>query len=220
MKLTKNFIIHLFLFVFSFHLIGQEENQDDNDLIQFSGIAINRDSLVPVPYATVMVKNTSRGTTTDFYGYFSFVAKKGDTIVFSSVGYKDSDFFVSDSLEGSHYSLIHSMESDTVELETVDVYPWPTQDQFKEAFLALDIPDDDLEIARKNLDPELLATKAEAMSMNASMNYKWQNQQRFNQLYYAGQSRMNNLSNLLNPIAWAQFIEAWKRGDFKRKENR
>jgi hypothetical protein len=23
--------------------------------------------------------------------------------------------------------------------------------------------------------------------------------------------------NILNPFAWAQFFEAWKRGDFKRK---
>jgi hypothetical protein len=25
-------------------------------------------------------------------------------------------------------------------------------------------------------------------------------------------------NNLLNPIAWAQFIQAWKNGDFRRKE--
>jgi len=24
-------------------------------------------------------------------------------------------------------------------------------------------------------------------------------------------------NNLLNPIAWAKFIKAWKRGDFKKK---
>ena len=110
------------------------------------------------------------------------------------------------------------MTSDTVELETVNIYPWPTPEQFKDAFLALNIPDDDLEIARKNLNPQLLAEKAEAMPMNGSLNFKWQNQQRANQLYYAGQLRTNNLSNLLNPFAWAQFIEAWKRGDFKRKD--
>jgi hypothetical protein len=34
-------------------------------------------------------------------------------------------------------------------------------------------------------------------------------------LYYAGQTPPQNI---FNPIAWAQFIEAWKRGDFKRKD--
>tara|TARA_B100001109_G_C18857643_1_gene472486 strand:- start:1644 stop:2300 length:657 start_codon:yes stop_codon:yes gene_type:complete len=198
----------------------ENDTKSDDDLIQFSGVAVSVDSLMPVPFATVMIKNTNRGTTTDFYGYFSFVAQKGDTLEFSSLGYKTTEFYVPDTLSGNRYSLIHSMYRDTIALETVNIFPWPTPEQFKEAFLNLNIPDDDLEIARKNLSPELLEAKAEAMPMNGSMNFKWQMQQRSNQLYYAGQSRMNNLSNLLNPIAWAKFIEAWKRGDFKREENR
>ena len=32
--------------------------------------------------------------------------------------------------------------------------------------------------------------------------------------YYAGQ---NPPQNIFNPAAWVEFIEAWKRGDFKRK---
>ncbi len=187
----------------------------DEDLIQFSGVAVSMDSITPVPFATILVKGTNRGTTSDYYGYFSFVAKKGDTLVFSSVGFRPSEFYVPDSLSGNRYSLIHSMLRDTVELETVNIYPWPTPEQFKEAFLALEIPDDNIEIARKNLNPQLLAERAEVMPMNGSLNFKWQNQQRANQLYFAGQYRPNNL---LNPIAWARFIEAWRNGDFKRKE--
>ena len=192
--------------------------QENSDLIQLSGVTISRDSLFPVPFTTVMVKNANRGTTSDYYGYFSFVAKKGDTLIFSSIGYRKAEFIVSDSLLGDRYSLIQTLSRDTVVLETVNIYPWPTAEQFKEAFLNLDIPDDDLEIARKNLDPEFMEDRLENMPMSASMNFKFQNQQRANALYYAGQSRMNNLSNLLNPIAWAKFIEAWKNGDFKRKE--
>lgn len=214
----KNFTFFLLaFFLFSVHASAQE-NIENEDLIQFSGVVVTSDSLMPVPFATILVKHTNRGTTSDYYGYFSFVAQKGDTLVFSSIGYRDSEFYVPDSLVGNRYSLIHSMTSDTVELETVNIYPWPTPEQFKKAFLALNVPDDDLEIARKNLNPQLLAEKAEAMPMNGSLNFKWQNQQRANQLYYAGQLRTNNLSNLLNPFAWAQFIEAWKRGDFKRKD--
>lgn len=208
-------IVFTILLLISSSLISQEENED---LIQFSGVAVTADSLLPVPFATVMIKNTSYGTTTDFYGYFSFVARKGDTLQFSSVGYQKSDYIIPDTLQGNRYSLIHTMLRDTVNLETVNIYPWPTADQFKQAFLSLDIPDDNLEIARKNLNPDLMADRVAVMPMDGSMNFKFQNQQRSNQLYYAGQSRMNNLSNLLNPIAWAKFIEAWKRGDFKRKE--
>jgi hypothetical protein len=162
-----------------------------------------------------MVKSTSRGTTTDYYGYFSFVAQPNDTLVFSSVGFRKNEFIVPIGLEGNRYSLIHSMLQDTVELDEVNIYPWPTPAQFKEAFLALNLPDDDIEIMRKNLSADLLAEKAASMPMNGSLNFKWQNQQRANQLYFSGQYRPNNL---LNPIAWAQFIKALKRGDFKKKE--
>lgn len=193
---------------------SQEEEENEETLIQFSGVVVSSDSLSPVPFATILVKNTSRGTTSDYYGYFSFVAKPGDTLVFSSIGYKKVNFVVYDSLEGNRYSLIQTMYRDTVNIGTVNIYPWPTPQQFKEAFLALDIPDDDIEIARKNLAPDELAARMEAIPMNGSLNFKWQMQQQQSQLYYAGQYRPNNL---LNPVAWAKFIEAWKRGDFKRK---
>ncbi|NNC85275.1 MAG: carboxypeptidase-like regulatory domain-containing protein, partial [Bacteroidia bacterium] len=67
-----------------------------------------------------------------------------------------------------------------------------------------------------NLDDKVLAELAEDLPMDGSMNFKLANQQRSSQMYYAGQLPPNNL---LNPIAWAKFIQAWKNGDFKRKDN-
>jgi len=206
----------IIFFLFSLSIICSAWAQEKvENLIQFSGVVVTMDSLSPVPFATIMVQNTSRGTTSDYYGYFSFVAQPNDTLVFSSIGFRDSEFVVPANLEGNRYSLIHSMLQDTVELDEVQIFPWPTPAQFKEAFLALDLPDDDIEIMRKNLSADLMAKKAASMPMNGSLNFKWENQQRANQLYFAGQYRPNNL---LNPIAWAQFIQAWKRGDFKNKD--
>ncbi|MBD98646.1 MAG: hypothetical protein CMO34_02300 [Verrucomicrobia bacterium] len=213
--MIKSKLLLLLMFVCAF---GQLDAQEEKgELIQFSGVAVSNDSLNPVPFVTILVKHTARGTTSDYYGYFSFVAKKGDTLIFTSIGYKESKFIVPDSLIGNRYSLIHAMYRDTVNIETVNVYPWPTPEQFKEAFLALDVPDDDLEVARKNLSPELLASKAEAMPMGGSLNFKWQNQQRVNQLYFIGQYRP---IPIFDPIAWSKFIQAWKNGDFKRKDKK
>jgi hypothetical protein len=50
--------------------------------------------------------------------------------------------------------------------------------------------------------------------MDASLNYKMVAANQQSKLYYAGQVPRNNL---LNPIAWAQFIQAWKEGKFKSK---
>ncbi|MBK6839366.1 MAG: hypothetical protein IPG90_14770 [Bacteroidetes bacterium] len=44
-------------------------------LVQFSGIVVTSDSLNPVPYTSIMIRNTYRGTVGDYYGFFSFVAK-------------------------------------------------------------------------------------------------------------------------------------------------
>jgi hypothetical protein len=50
--------------------------------------------------------------------------------------------------------------------------------------------------------------------MDGSLNYKYAMQQWQSKLYYAGQAPP---ISILNPIAWAQFIRAWKNGEFKKK---
>ncbi|WP_291965152.1 SusC/RagA family TonB-linked outer membrane protein [Maribacter sp.] len=41
----------------------------------------------PVPGASIVIKNTTTGTSTDFDGNYSISAKKGDVLEFSSIGY-------------------------------------------------------------------------------------------------------------------------------------
>jgi len=184
-------------------------------LVQFSGIVVTGGELTPIPFSTVMIKDSYRGTTSDYYGYFSFVAQKRDTIVFNCIGYKPSSYIIPDTLTKSRYSLIQILNPDTYELPEAVVYPWPSKEQFKEAFINLDIPDDDLERAYKNLARAELRARFENMPMDGSMNFKNQMQQYQSKLYYAGQYPP---ISLLNPIAWARFIRAWKNGDFKRKK--
>ena len=59
---------------------------------------------------------------------------------------------------------------------------------------------------------QLAAQKAQMIGMatDAAASYKYAQ----SQIYYAGQQPTNNL---LNPIAWAKFIKAWKNGDFNKK---
>lgn len=153
----------------------------------------------------------------DFYGFFSFVAQSKDTIEFSSVGYKKSGFIIPDTLTTNRYSLIQMMTRDTILLQETVIYPWPTKEQFKEAFLNLKIPDDDYDRAMKNLERAEIKERMESIPMDGSGNYKFQMQQYQSRLYYAGQYPS---ITLLNPIAWAQFIQAWRNGDFKKKEEK
>lgn len=192
--------------------------QDDEDLkyIQFSGIVVTGDSISPVSFTNIVIKNTWRGAVADYYGYFSFVARKFDTIVFSAVGYKNIQFVIPDTITEDRYSLIQVMPSDTILLPQTVIYPWPSREDFKDAFLTYDVPDDDYERARKNLAGAKIRELAEKMPMDGSMNYKNSMQIYQNKLYYIGQTQP---ISVLNPFAWAEFIKAWKDGKFKRKKD-
>lgn len=185
------------------------------DVVQFSGIIVTGDSLAAVPFVNIFLPKKSLGTTSDYYGYFSFAAEAGDSIIFSAVGYKPSGFKIPDTLSENRYSIVHVLSSDTIMLNETVVYPWPTPEQFRDAFLALDPPDDDITRALRNLDPDQLVARAEAMPMSGSMSFKYQSQLLSEKMYYRGQAPP---VSVLNPFAWAKFIQAWKNGEFKRKE--
>lgn len=216
----KIHIILLLISLIDVAAIAQEKKPKVSEkkglsLIQFSGVVVEGNDLRPVPYTSIIVKNTHRGTISDFYGYFSFVAKANDTIEFSAIGFSPAQYIIPDTLTSNTYSLIQVLLKDTVYLRLTEVFPWPSKEQFKQAFLNLDLPEDDLARASKNMDRSDLKDQMVGMAMDASLNYKYSSQQYQSKLYYAGQYPPNNL---LNPIAWAKFIKAWKNGDFKKKD--
>ena len=47
-----------------------------------TGLVVDDDSNQPLPGVNVIIKNTSKGTTTDFDGLFELKTVIGDTIVF------------------------------------------------------------------------------------------------------------------------------------------
>jgi hypothetical protein len=194
--------------------------RSDRDLVQFSGIVVTADSLRPVPFTSILVEKAGQGTTTDYWGFFSIVVHKNDLITFSALGFKKVHFRIPDTLSNNRYSLIQVMSSDTIMLSETVIYPWPTKEQFKQAFIKMNIPDDDIEIARRNLavmdmrDRDPRNYDPEKFGMTSGQNYHNYVDRQVDRMYYAGQTMPNNL---LNPIAWAKFIKAWKRGDFKKK---
>jgi hypothetical protein len=201
---------------------AQKDKQHDaeyyKNLVQFSGAVVTGDSLHPVPYAHIVDRSTGYWTIADFYGYFSFVARKKDSISFSAVGFKKAWFIIPDTIRNSRYVMFQVLATDTIYLNETVIYAWPTKEEFRMAFINFNIPDDDLEIARKNLARYELAVRTEEISvpMDGAMNYRNYINQTTDKLYYAGQTQP---ISLLNPFAWAQFIKAWQEGKFKRKDH-
>lgn len=193
------------------------ENKNEKRLIQFSGVVIEKDSLQPIPFANVIITNGKYGTVADNSGYFSVVAHMNDTIIFSEIGYEKKIFIIPDTLTSNRYAIIQTLDKDTVWLKEAVVYPWPTREQFKQIFLNLNLRDDDLAQAQKNLAREVMEDRYNLEGMSSKMNFNNSRDQHYTKIYNAN---MYPTTNLLNPIAWAQFIQAWKRGDFKSKNKK
>jgi hypothetical protein len=196
---------------------GQGNSNRDKSLIQFSGVVVSADSLQPIPFTSVIIRNARRGTITDFYGFFSFVAMKGDTLDFQYVGFKTNSFVIPDSLSDQHYSIIQVLVRDTINLKEAVIYPWPTKDEFKRAFVELKLSDDDLKRAQRNFELAAMKEVQAQVIFDGGLNYQMAVQQRQTQLYSQGQFRS---ISLLNPLAWAAFIQSWKDGAYKKKDKK
>jgi hypothetical protein len=210
------FLISLFL-SFAINVMFAQQTQKEEKFIQISGVVVDADSLKPVPFVSVLIKGTKRGTITDYYGFFTLVASPGDELQFFSLNHKNGVYKLDDTLQQTHYYIIHSLVKDTIQLPSVSVYPWPTKEEFKKAFLNLDLSDTDYDRAAKNLDRKELSYNERNYTMDAQANYQYAMQQQLTKMYSLGQYPT---INLLNPIAWAQFIEAWRKGKFKNNNKK
>lgn len=187
---------------------------DDENIIQINGVTMTADSLRAVPGALVMVKNQYRGTSSSDQGVFTIVAHKGDTLLFSSLGFRDKEFVIPQDIKGHYFSLVQLMVQDTFYLSETIIRPFPTREQFNYAFRYLDIPSDKYEVARRNTEALMLRAMAYSLPKDGAEHQSaYQNIQAQKAVYYGIQQP----SNLFNPLAWGEFYEAWKRGDFRRK---
>ncbi len=184
-----------------------------NTYIQLSGVVVDGDSLLGVPFVSVY-KGTKPVTITDYYGFFTLVVQPGDEVNFKSLSHKNATYKLEDTLSLKHYFIIQRLVKDTQMLAQIDVYPWPSKEDFKKSFLNLNLSETDYDRAYKNLDKEQLSYGERNLRMDAQANYKYAMQQYLTKVYTAGQYPT---ISLLNPIAWAQFIDAWRKGKFKKK---
>jgi hypothetical protein len=221
MRLVRNIFLKylpILLLLLPLITVSQEEEDKEKyykDLVQFTGVVVTGDSLKPVPFTHILAINRGFGTVSDYYGYFSFAAYKGDTIEFSSIGFKKSHFIIPDTIRSPRYTVFQVMTADTIYLSETVIYPWPSKEQFKEAFLSLDPPDDDLEIARKNLEASQIYVRALEMPMDGAMNYRHYINQTTSKLYSYGS--LQPYYGIFDVVAWGKFFKAWQEGQFKRK---
>lgn len=211
----KRFLLVLLVAALSLPLgaMAQFESLKDS-VVQLYGVVMTADSLRGIPAVTVKVRNQNRGTYTNEDGVFSIVVLKGDIIDFTSVGFKAKAVNIPTNLEGNRFSIIQLMVVDTVYLPATIIKARPSREQFERDFKTAEVPADKYEIARRNTKTAQSRILQQGLPRDGSesSNYSLRNQARM--MYYNGQYRPQPI---FSPAAWAEFINAWKRGDFKKK---
>jgi hypothetical protein len=195
---------------FLFVLVAHQESlaQGGSRVIQFSGVILGEDSVSGVPGVHVYVPKAGRGTTSNVYGYFSMPALVGDSVVISAIGFEKQHFIVPGN-KGENFTAIIELVTDTTYLPPIEILPYPTEELFKQAVLALKLPDaEDYRKMEEVLRADILMRMMQGAPMDASENYRYYSNQQFLAMTDKFQPRSNPL---LNPFAWAQFIKSLKK---------
>ncbi len=139
----------------------------------FQGIIKDQQTLKLLP--SVHVVTSQRGTFSDITGFFSIAATATDTIVFSHVNYRSHQVAVTTVGD----TLLFFLTSRDLVLPEVVVHGLPTEEQFKEQLLGINLPPSQEETnARANVAiAQKLYLAGYVPAMNSRDNYHWQLQE-------------------------------------------
>lgn len=201
------YILILSFFVLS--LFGVFAQEQSKKVIQFTGVVFGADSTSVVPGTHVYIPKSGRGTTTNPYGFFSLPVLEGDSVLFSAVGYKRAYFIVPKHDKESSLRVIIALQDDIKFLEEVEIRPYPTESMFKEALISMELPNQkDYANIYQWLNAQYMSEAYLNVPASPNSNHQYFMQQQ-RQSYINRYSPPQN--QLLNPFAWANFINSLKR---------
>lgn len=210
MPVKKNTLLFVFLVLFLFGAVENASAQKRRRVIQLSGIVTDTAGAF-LPGVNFYVPKAGRGTSSLNNGFFSLPLLVGDTVLISSVGYKRQTYVVPEDAK-EFTSVIFEMHNDNIFLDNV-VVTMPTEELFKEAILALNVPLDNTGIDSKNLNADLLALMVRTTPMDGNANYRYY----INQYANSAGDKFHPIYNpFLNPLNWVKFIKDLKKK--KREE--
>lgn len=199
---------------------GRARAQGQRRVVQFTGIVASGDSLLGVPGAAIFVPKAGRGITTNPYGYFSLPVLAGDSIVIRSLGYRNQYVIIPPDYPRQSYSVIVQLKEDATVLPEVRIFPYATEKDFKEAFLAMKPPSENERTPADKLNEQVMRRMFNTLPVSSMGNYRQAMQaQQNDQLRRMGMGPTPATNNpLLNPFSWLQLIKQVKNGEFKKKE--
>lgn len=177
---------------------------------QLSGMVLSATTGEPIPYVSIRVGKTRRGTVANADGFYSLPVVRGDTLYFSALGYKRGRFIVSeylqaytgDTTEGFVYA-VNYLTEDTIELPTVRISAIRTPEELKTALLNIPL-ETQTQVARDNVSPELIAYFLQNLPLDPQERIKVA-EQRYRDIYY--QRTLRPTYPILDPIAAYRLVK-------------
>lgn len=209
---------HLLCLLIVLLLLGASQEaaaQKQKRVIQLSGVIMSTDTVNSMLYGVnIYVPKAGRGTSTNMLGFFSMPVLAGDSIVISYVGYERQYYIVPDH-PSEYLTIVIQLRQDVTYLSEVIVSPFPTEEVFKEALLALNIPTEDQSIDRKNINQDLLLLMLKTTPMDGQSNQQYY----LSQMSAAQGSQYMPVTNpLFNVFNWAKFFRSLNQDKNKKKK--
>lgn len=205
------FVVTLLVVVLITHSVSAQSPGTRRRLIQLSGMILSeQDSINGVPGVHIWVPKAGRGTISLGNGFFSMPVLAGDSVVISAVGFVRQTYKVP-FVQEDFLTVVVELATDNTVLREITILPFPTEEVFKQAVLALNVPMDN-GIDRKNLNAELMALMMRSTPMDGNLNYRYYMDQ-YNSSIYNKQMGVTN--PFLNPFNWARFFRDLKQNKKK-----
>lgn len=184
-------------------------------MIQVTGVTMTSDSMEVVPFIPIKINHQDDGIRSGMNGVFSFVCNKGDEVSFGGIGFEEQTIKIPSDLKGAHYTMVLFLNHDTFYMPTVIFrQEIPSGRDFDYAFRYWDMDEDMIMVGRRNATTNNMEYQLYALPYSgaeAQTNY-------FNQMHL--QNARQNMTPSLNLLKVPDFLNAWRRGDLKRKTSK
>lgn len=194
--MRTSILLAAFFFLFTINLQAQES-------VLVTGQTVDAESFEVLPLVNVRIKGKGKGVPSNEKGEFSLRAASGDTLIFSEVGYQESYFFLPPDAEKS-YDIIKLMRRDTIMLPELIISNLPSEDRFREIFLA------------HSTDPNEKAMRKgyQAFFVNFRQQQGLYDKQLQGQ-YFRQLTGIDPVNDWINPVRWVQFVKEVQAGKYR-----
>lgn len=143
----KHFGIIVFLFIFHYCAFTQADSTQADSTQSFilKGTIVDGNSNELLMGSNILVNN-DYGTKTNYNGEFTLKVKENDSLTISFIGYKSLHYIIPHKASGNYLTKF-KLYKDSISLNEVEIFPYPTYEEFQEAFFNMDKQDEQIAMA-------------------------------------------------------------------------